>query len=45
MLVEKKDNREVKPFFCISNKEEYDLNYYQPKHKFIYADEIGTFNF
>lgn len=45
MLREKKDNREVKPLFCISNKEEYDLNYYQPKHKFIYADEIDTFNF
>jgi hypothetical protein len=45
ILGEKKDNREVKPLFCISNKEEYDLKYYQPKHKFIYANEIDTFNF
>lgn len=45
MLREKKDNREVKSLFCISNKEEYDLKYSQPKHRYIYTDKIDTFNF
>jgi hypothetical protein len=45
MLSVKKDTREVIPLFCISNKEEYDLTYYQPKHKFIYTDDIETYNF
>jgi hypothetical protein len=45
ILSVKKDTREVIPLFCISNKEEYDLTYYQPKHKFIYTDDIETYNF
>lgn len=45
MLGEINDKREVKPLFCISNREEYDIKYYQPKHKFIYSDEIDKFNF
>lgn len=45
LLKSKNDSREVMPFFCISNKEEFDLKYYKPKNNFFYVDDIDTFNF
>lgn len=45
MLMSKNDVREIIPLFCISNKDEFDFKYSQPKYNFLYVDDIDTFNF
>jgi hypothetical protein len=40
ILNEKKDNRKLISFFCISNKSEYDSIYFKCNSTFIYFDEV-----